>query len=298
MEAGPPKRTWSQRLCELVLELGVPLLLGAVATAAFGGLEKLGVPRARSESFVNVVGWGLGAVAVGFVLHRRAKQRLALRSRHMTPTDTRNDALRSALPLVALPSGPAARSIRSASLFALALLFCFAPIACVLAWLASPVLGLAVGGLAVWSGSRLVRAARDPVPALHFTGDRIRVGSRQLSLDENFACSFPDHGGIGSWIAEATGAPAVVVRTRRGEVRFRPGRYERVSLARLAHALVARASDGDARAWLVDTWPLPPPDASPKQPGPWMSPVVAAGVGLVFLLGSGLLVMAVGMLHP
>jgi hypothetical protein len=117
-------------------------------------------------------------------------------------------------------------------------------------------------------------------------GDRLEVGSRRLALGDEYACSFRYRSGFLSWLDELSGAPAVEVRARGGAVRFRPGRYERVAMARLVHALCARATAGDARRWLVSTWDLPPDHAVPEARGRWIHPLVGTAIGLLFAVAA------------
>lgn len=289
-----PRRTWGERLLLSVLDIALELLfalaVGGAGALVLALLEKLGV-TSGGEFYIEALVLAAGVVVVVASLFKRA------RDRHRTATGLEqahgDPALPIGLPLQPKPAGDAARSIRSAALFTLALVFCFAPAGSVVAFkLVSPLLGIAVFAASAGVSTYLLWRAREPVPLLRFTGDRLRVGARELRLDVDYACSFSDRGRIGALLAEASGAPPVVVSTTEGEVRFRPGRYEPVELARLVQALVRRAADGDARRWLLETWPLPAPETVPEGQGPWISPVVGAGIAIVFGLGMAMLVVA------
>jgi len=289
-----PRPTWRERLLlgllDFALELLFAVALGGAGALLVALLGRLGVTSGESYLEAGLV--VTGVVAGVTLLFRRARQR------HRTTTGRLEQAregvgLLAGLPLEPKPDGDTARSIRSAASFALALVFCFAPVGAALAYrLVSPLLGVAVFTASAGLSALLLWRVREPVPPLRFTGDRLRVGPRELRLDAEYACSFSDRGAIGALLAEASGAPAVVVSTAEGEVKFRPGRYEPVETARLVHTLVHGAADGDARAWLLETWPLPASEALPEQQGPWMSPVVGAGIALVFGIGLAMLAVA------
>ena len=291
-----PRRTWGERLLlgllDIALELLFALAVGGAGALVLALLEKLGV-TSGGEFYIEAVVLAASVVVVVASLFKRARER------HRTATGRLEQAhgdpaLPIGLPLQPKPAGDAARSIRSAALFTLALVFCFAPGGSVVAFkLVSPLLGIAVFAASAGVSTYLLWKAREPVPLLRFTGDRLRVGARELRLDVDYACSFSDKGRIGTLLAEASGAPSVVVSTTEGEVRFSPGRYEPVELARLVQALVRRAADGDARRWLLETWPLPAPETVPEGQGPWISPVVGAGIAIVFGLGIAMLAIAV-----
>jgi hypothetical protein len=183
-----------------------------------------------------------------------------------------------------------ARELRTLSLFAAALVLLFGGLGSVLAHRAFSAAGFLVGAVAIALLVVLFRIVYEPVSPIRFTGERITVGHRTLTLSGPLSCSFADRSGISSWSAENSGAPAVELRTPAGRVRFRPNRYERTQLARLVHHLVTLAQDGDARGWLVAQWPPQAAEGTPEPAVHWINPIVAIGIAVLFLMGLALAV--------
>lgn len=269
-----------QRLMLAIGEAAFEAGFLAILALLWAGLKWIlrRVPGVDSELASTIA--GAAAAMLGFVgmvrlLRRRANERHA----HSYPFPDRQPKPPDA-PLAVAPAQDAARSVRSVALFSGAVLLCFGPLGAVAASWASPLAGLAVAGCVLAGATGLYRVVRSPVPEIRLTADRLLVGERSISLLQGFSCSFPDRTALTSVWAELTGAPAVVIRSATGTLRFQPGRYDPALMARLVEYVACRATGGDAREWLLARWSGVRAAEGISSPGPWIHPVVGIGIGI------------------
>jgi len=252
-----------------LLPLGLVVLSRPVASL-------LGLDAGRAESLAGNLSVVVIAVSWPLLAWRDARER---RGVAFVPPSAAEP--RPALPLAVEHGGDGARSQRAASLFFLAILGFVALGAAASATSRSS--GLAAFVAILLGFAYLLHRALRGLPTLRFDGVSLSDGRRTVGL-EGHTVSFAARGLLSQALDVGELGPAVEVRSASGAVRFRPIAYEPVACARLVRALAGSAAAGDARGWLLATYPAPAPEAKsgPADAGP--SGIVMAALGVLYFL--------------
>lgn len=95
-------------------------------------------------------------------------------------------------PLLVIGSPLRTRILRTLSLFVASLVLCFGSMGSAFAYRAFPAAGILVGAMTIALLVVLFWNAYEPVSPIRFTGERITVRHRTLTLSGPLSCSFPD----------------------------------------------------------------------------------------------------------